>query len=134
MKRKMVYTEKGAAPAGPYSQGMVTKGKVLYVSGQGAADPATGKFVPGGIKEQAEQVFKNIQVILEEAGSSWANAVKVTIFLSDMADFGVMNEVYGTFLTPPYPCRTTVQAVLPKDLLLEVDCIAMVPKKKKKQD
>ena len=131
--RKKVFTDKGAAPAGPYSQGLIAKGKVLYVSGQGPADPATGKYVEGGIEEQAAQVFKNIQVILEEAGTSWANALKVSVFLSDLANFGGMNEVYKTFLTEPYPCRTTVQAGLPADMLLEVDCIALVPKKKKKE-
>ncbi len=82
--------------------------------------------------EQAEQVFKNIAVILEEAGSSWAQALKVTVFLKDMKDFAEMNAVYEKFLTPPYPCRTTVSCGLPANLLLEVDCIAGVGKKKKK--
>jgi 2-iminobutanoate/2-iminopropanoate deaminase len=132
--RKKVYTEKGAAPAGPYSQGLIAKGKILYVSGQGPADPATGKYVEGGIEEQAAQVFKNIQVILEEAGTSWAHALKVGVFLADLGDFAGMNETYKQFLTEPYPCRTTVEVGLPEGMLIEVDCIASVPKKKKKKD
>jgi 2-iminobutanoate/2-iminopropanoate deaminase len=130
--RKKVYTKKGAKPAGPYSQGLVARGKLVYVSGQGPADPQTGVYVEGGIKEQAAQVFKNIQVILEEAGTSWANALKVSVFLADLKDFSGMNEVYQTFLTEPYPCRTTVQVGLPAGMLLEVDCIALVAKKPKK--
>ncbi len=127
--RKLVYTDKGSKPAGPYSQGLIAKGKTLYVSGQGPADPKTGKYVEGGMKEQAEQVFKNIGVILEEAGTSWANALKVSVFLADLADFPEMNSTYETFLTAPFPCRTTVQAGLPAGMLLEVDCIALIPNK-----
>ena len=129
---KKVYTEKGAKPTGPYSQGLIAKGKTLYVSELGPADPATGAYVEGGIKEQAEQVFKNIQVILEEAGTSWEHALKVGVFLAHLADFGGMNEVYKTFLKEPFPCRTTVGVSLPAGMLIEVDCIALVPKKKKK--
>jgi 2-iminobutanoate/2-iminopropanoate deaminase len=125
--RKELFTEKGAAPLGPYSQGIVAKGKTVYLSGQGPVDPATGKMQLGTFKEQAELVFKNITTLLEAAGTSWANVVRVGIFLADLGNFAEMNGIYESYLTKPFPARTTVEVGLPPNMLIEVDCIAVVP-------
>jgi 2-iminobutanoate/2-iminopropanoate deaminase len=113
---------------GPYSPAIVADGPLLFVSGQGATDPATGKLRPGGIREQTEQVLENISVLLEAAGTSWEHVVRVGVFLANMADFAEMNAVYQQYVVAPYPARTTVQAVLPgAGMLIEIDCIARVP-------
>jgi 2-iminobutanoate/2-iminopropanoate deaminase len=125
--RKEIRTDKGAAPKGPYSQAIAAEGQTVYVSGQGPVDPATGEFVLGSFREQAELVFNNIAALLEAAGTSWAHVVRVGIFLADLDNFPEMNEIYQKFLTAPYPARTTVQVGLPPDMLIEVDCIAVVP-------
>ena len=101
---------------------------MVYVSGQGPVEPVTGEFRLGTIVEQSKLVFDNITTLLEEAGTSWANVVRVGIFLADLSDFPEMNALYETYLTAPYPARTTVQAGLPAGMLIEVDCIALVPK------
>ena len=124
--RKAIYTEAGAAPAGPYSQAIVAQGQYVFVSGQGPADPATGELRLGSFREQAEQVFSNIGVLLEAAGASWADVVKVSAFLAALDDFPVFNEVYRQVFKEPYPARTTVQAGLGK-IAIEVDCIAVIP-------
>lgn len=126
--RKELFTEKGAAPQGPYSQGIVAKGKTVYLSGQGPVDPATGKMRLGTFKEQAELTFQNITTLLEAAGTSWANVVRVGIFLADLGNFAEMNGIYESYLTKPFPARTTVEVGLPPNMLIEVDCIAVVPK------
>lgn len=126
--RKSIVSPKGAPPIGPYSPAIVADGSLLFVSGQGATDPATGKLRPGGIREQTEQVFENISALLEAAGTSWEHVVRVGVFLANMADFAEMNAVYQQVVVAPYPARTTVQAVLPgAGMLIEVDCIAQVP-------
>ena len=124
--RKEVYTEKGAPPAGIYSQGIVADGAVAYIAGQGPLDPATGQRIEGGFREQATRVFDNLTILLEAAGTSWANVTKVGVFLADLSDFAEMNEVYQQYVTKPYPARTTVGCQLP-NILIEVDCIAVVP-------
>ncbi len=124
--RKEIFTEKGAAPKGPYSQAIVADGPTVYVSGQGPVDPQ-GEFHLGTFAEQAELVFENIKTLLEAAGTSWANVVRVGIFLSDLGNFAEMNEIYQRYLTAPYPARTTVQAGLSPNMLIEVDCIAAIP-------
>ena len=124
--RKSIYTKKGAAPAGPYSQAIVAEGRFVFVSGQGPGDPETGQLVLGSFREQAERVFRNIGILLEASGTSWDHVVKVGAFLADMGDFPVFNEVYRQFLKEPYPARTTVQAGLGK-IAIEVDCIAVIP-------
>jgi 2-iminobutanoate/2-iminopropanoate deaminase len=126
--RKEIYTEKGATPVGPYSQAIVAGGPLVFVSGQGPTDPATGQMKLGSFAEQAEQVFENLKTLLEAAGTSWEHVVRVGIFLADMSYFAEMNGIYQRYLTKPYPARTTVQAVLPGGkMLIEVDCIAVVP-------
>ena len=124
--RQDIYTDKGAKPAGPYSQAIVAEGRYVFVSGQGPADPETGELRLSSFREQAEQTFRNIGVLLEAAGASWEHVVKVGAFLADYADFPVFNEVYKQFFVEPYPARTTVQAGLGK-IAIEVDCIAVIP-------
>ena len=125
--RKQIFTEKGATPVGPYSQAIVADGPTVYVSGQGPIDPKTGTFDADDFGAQVKQVFENLTILLEAAGTSWANVVRVGVFLSDMGNFSVMNGIYGTYVTAPYPARTTVQAQLPGGIDIEVDCIAVLP-------
>jgi 2-iminobutanoate/2-iminopropanoate deaminase len=118
-----------AAPAviGPYSQA-IRCGKTLFTSGQVAIDPATGNLVSGGIVEQTTRVLENLKAVLGAAGLGCAHVVKTTVFLKSMADFAAMNEVYAGYFAPMgaiAPARSTVQvAALPKDALVEIECIA----------
>jgi len=125
--RREISTQKGAQPIGPYSQAIVADGPMVYISGQGPVDPDSGEFLFGDFREQAEQTFRNVTALLEAAGSSWAHVVKVSVFLADLANFGSMNEIYQKHLVAPFPARTTVQAGLPAQMEIEVDCIARVP-------
>ena len=125
--RKEIFTEKGAAPKGPYSQAIVAGGPMVFASGQGPVDPATGEMQLGSFSEQAELVFDNITTLLEAAGTSWANVVRTGVFLADLSNFAEMNEIYQRYLQKPYPARTTVGAGLSGGMLIEVDCIAVVP-------
>jgi 2-iminobutanoate/2-iminopropanoate deaminase len=112
-------------PVGPYSPGIIL-GDLVFVSGQGAADPKTGKLVEGGVEAQTEQVFRNLEAILKAAGSGLDKIVRCGVFLADMNDFPKMNAVYERMLVGNRPARTTVQAAaLPmKGLLVEIDAIA----------
>ena len=113
------------AAVGPYSQA-IAAGGMLYTSGQIALDPATGEIVGDDIKAQAEQVMKNLAAVLTEAGTSQENVIKTTCFLKDMGDFGAFNEVYGAFFTEK-PARSCVAVkTLPKDVLCEVEVIAVL--------
>lgn len=125
--REIIFSEKAVIPSSPYSQGVVATGRTLYVSGQGSFDPKTNSFQPGDFREQAERTFRNIGLILEAAGASWQDVVKVNIYLANVLDFTEMNEVYRHFIPAPYPARTTVQAGLIGQMLIEVDCIAVLP-------
>jgi len=124
--RKPVFTEQGVLPASPYSQGIVAMGKALYVSGQGSFDPETNQFAPGDFRAQAERTFRNVEAILAAAGASWREVVKVNVYLANSLDFAAMNEVYRQFVAEPYPARTTVQTGLIGQMLIEVDCIAVL--------
>lgn len=125
MANKIVATTNAPAAIGPYSQAVIA-GNMVFTSGQIALDPATGNVVEGGIKEQTEQVMKNLQAVLSEAGTSMANAVKTTCFLSDIADFAAFNEVYGAYFTGK-PARSCVAVKdLPKAVLVEVEVIATI--------
>jgi 2-iminobutanoate/2-iminopropanoate deaminase len=124
--RKDIYTEKGAAPAGPYSQAIVAEGRFVFLSGQGPADPETGELVLDSFRAQAERTFRNIGILLEASGASWEHVVKVGAFLASYDDFPVFNEVYKQFFKEPYPARTTVQAGLGQ-IAIEIDCIAVIP-------
>ncbi len=125
--RKQITSDQGAPPLGIYSPAILASGPTLYISGQGPVDPASGELRLGSFAEQARLAFDNVTTLLEAAGTDWANAVRVGIFLADLGDFGEMNELYKTYLSEPYPARTTVQAGLPPGMLIEVDCVALVP-------
>jgi 2-iminobutanoate/2-iminopropanoate deaminase len=124
--REIVSTDKAPGAIGPYSQAIKANG-MLFCSGQIPTDPATGEFVSNDITEQTEQVLKNLSAVLEAGGTSLANVVKTTVFLSDMSDFAAMNEVYGRYFSENKPARATVQAArLPRDAKVEIECIAVV--------
>lgn len=123
--RDVVLSPQAPKPIGPYSQAIKANGFV-FISGQVAFDPATGNIVSGGIEQQTEQVLKNLSAVLAAAGSSWEKVVKTTVFLKNMNEFGPMNEVYGKFCKSAPPARSTVEvARLPKDVLVEIDVIAL---------
>ncbi|OFY38638.1 MAG: reactive intermediate/imine deaminase [Bacteroidetes bacterium GWF2_40_14] len=124
MNKKVFSTSKAPKAVGPYSQAVESNG-LIFVSGQLPVDASTGEFVPGGLKEQCIQVLKNISYILQEAGCSFDNVLKSTVYLSDIKDFAVMNEVYATFYNEPFPARVAFAVVsLPKGALVEIDVIA----------
>jgi 2-iminobutanoate/2-iminopropanoate deaminase len=121
-----IFAEKGAKPRGPYSPAIVAQGPMVFVSAQGPFDPVTGSIIASTFREQAQQVFENVTVLLEAAGATWQDVVKVQVFLADFADFGVMNEVYAQFVREPYPARTTVHSKIGQSDIA-VDCIAVLP-------
>jgi 2-iminobutanoate/2-iminopropanoate deaminase len=117
-----------AAPKaiGPYSQAVVING-MAYLSGQIPLDPSTNQLIEGGIEQQTERVLENLKAVLEASGASLASVVKTTVFLKDMAEFPKMNEVYSRYFPEKPPARSTVQAAkLPRDVNVEIDCIAVV--------
>ena len=123
--KKIISTNNAPAAIGPYSQAIEVNG-TLYASGQIPIDPATGDFVAGGIKEQTEQVFKNIKAILAEAGLTTNNIVKTTVLLSDIAYFAAMNEVYATQFEGTFPARSAFAVRdLPKAAMVEIEIIAV---------
>jgi 2-iminobutanoate/2-iminopropanoate deaminase len=124
--REAIYTQVGARPQGPYSQAVLSQGVHVWVSGQGPVDPDTGELRLGSFREQAELTFRNIGVLLEAAGASFRDVVKVGIHLADIGNFAELNEVYRQFFSEPFPARTTVQSGLPR-IAIEVDCIAVLP-------
>ena len=129
MVRKVIYTDQAPQPVGPYSQAIVASGQLVFVAGQIALDPATGAIIgEGNIEQQTHQVLKNLQAILEASGTSFEAVVKTTIFLADLKDFGAVNGIYAQYFSGDAPpARACVEvARLPKDVLVEIDCIAMV--------
>ena len=124
MSKKVISTSKAPAAIGPYSQANFING-VLYISGQIPIDPETGNLVDG-IEKETHQVMKSLKAILEEAGMSFSNVVKATIFLKSMDDFAAMNEIYASYLDANnYPARETVQvSCLPKNVSVEISMIA----------
>jgi len=124
--KEIISTDNAPGAIGPYSQAIKT-GNMVFCSGQIPIDPTTGNFVSEAVGEQTEQVLKNLSAVLEAAGSSLDGVVKTTVFLADMNDFAVMNEVYGRFFDTNKPARATVQAArLPRDARVEIDCVALV--------
>lgn len=122
--KKVISTEKAPAAIGPYSQAIEVNGMV-YTSGVIPVNPATGE-IPAEVQGQAEQAFSNLSNLLEEVGSSMENVVKTTVFIKEMDDFGKINEIYADYFTKPYPARSCVEvARLPKDVLLEIEAIAI---------
>ena len=127
MSRKIIKPANAPIPVGPYNQAVST-GSLVFSSGQIPFYPVTGAVVGNNIKEQTEQVLKNLQAVLAGAGTSFDNAVKMTVFLKDMNDFAVMNEVYAKYiLAENAPARSTIQvARLPKDALVEIEAVAII--------
>ncbi len=126
MELKIISTDKAPAAIGPYSQA-VKCGNVIYTSGAIPVDPASGNVVAGGAAQQAEQAIKNLAEVLKGAGAGLENVVKTTVFIKDMNDFAAINEVYKKFFTDNYPARSCVEvARLPKDVLIEIECIAVL--------
>jgi len=124
--KERIQTNRAPQAIGPYSQAVKANGFV-FVSGQIPIDPKTGQFIAGGIAEQTEQVLKNLAALLEAAGSGLDCVMKTTVFMADMEDFAVMNEIYGRFFTDEPPARATVQAArLPRDARVEIEAIALV--------
>src|ERR1700730_16133484 len=124
--KKIVATEKSPKAIGPYSQAVIYDG-VAYLSGQIPLDPATGQLVEGDIAAQTERVLENLKAVLEASGSSLSQVLKTTVFLKNMGDFPKMNEVYGRYFVETPPARSTVEvARLPRDVQVEIDCIAIV--------
>lgn len=125
MKLNIVATSHAPAAIGPYSQA-VTAGGLVFTSGQIPLTP-DGRLVEGGIREQAEQVFRNLDAVLSEAGAGRSSVVKATVFLKDMNLFGELNEVYAAYFEDHKPARSTVEvARLPKDVLVEIELIAAI--------
>jgi 2-iminobutanoate/2-iminopropanoate deaminase len=126
MKKTIVSTNKAPAAVGPYSQAVVT-GSLLFTSGQLPIDPATGKIPDTDIQDHAHIVLKNLSAIALEAGTSLDNAVKATVFLSDIADFAAVNEIYAQYFNAPFPARSAFQvAALPLGADIEVEAIFQI--------
>ncbi len=126
-KKKIIATEKAPKAIGPYSVGVST-GQLVFTAGQLGLDPVSNILVEGGIQAQTRQAFINLAGVLEAAGTSLENVVKVTVFLQDMKEFGLMNEVYAEFFSGDYPARSAIQvAALPKNGAVEIEAIAIIP-------
>ena len=124
--KEIITTENAPGAIGPYSQAVKTE-NMVFCSGQIPVDPQTGEFVSDDVSEQTHQVLKNLSAVLKAAGTDLNNVVKTTVFLADMNDFTAMNEVYAEYFSENKPARATVQAArLPKDALVEIDCIALL--------
>ena len=124
LMKKIINTSKAPAPIGPYSQA-VQIDRTLYVSGQIAIDPSSNELIMGSIQEESHQVMRNLSAVLSQAGYSFDNIVKTTIFLSDMTLFPEVNEVYGSYFNSDFPARETVAvAGLPKGVNVEISVIA----------
>lgn len=126
MVKKIIETDNAPKPIGPYSQA-IKFGNLIFTSGQIAINPQTGNLNTGNVEEQTHLVLNNLKAVLTEAGSSLENVVKTTIFLKDMNDFAKVNEVYSKYFDASKPARSTVEvSCLPKNVLVEIDCIAAV--------
>ena len=127
MSVKTVHTNAAPAAIGPYSQGIVANG-FLFTAGQIAIDPATGQIVNGDVAKQTERVMANLAAVLGTVNATWKDVVKTTVFLHDMGDFPVVNEVYGKALGEARPARSTVQvSALPRGVLVEIDAVVAIP-------
>lgn len=124
--KKVIATDRAPKAIGPYSQAIVANG-LAFLSGQIPLDPATNQMVEGPIEVQTERVLENLKGLLEACGSSLDRVIKTTVFLKDMGEFTKMNEVYGRYFTADPPARATVEAArLPRDVKVEIECIALV--------
>jgi 2-iminobutanoate/2-iminopropanoate deaminase len=129
MTRKIIQTDQAPAPVGPYNQAIAVTGPLVFVAGQIPLDPTTGQIVGEAVAEQTEQAIANLKAILEAAETTLQNVVKTTVFLADMNDFGAMNAVYAQYFDEATaPARACVEVSrLPKDVRVEIECIAVVP-------
>jgi 2-iminobutanoate/2-iminopropanoate deaminase len=124
--KKIISTDRAPAAIGPYSQAVVANG-FAFLSGQIPIDPATNKLIEGDAAAQTARVLENLKGVLEACGSSIAQVVKTTVFLKDMGDFAAMNEIYGRYFPENPPARATVEAArLPRDVRVEIECVATV--------
>ena len=130
MEKKIIRTETAPLPVGPYNQAIVA-GNLVFISGQIAIDPVTNEVSKGGIVEQTRLVLNNLKAVLTASGSSLEHVVKANVFLKNMNDFSSMNMVYEKFFSPKTaPARSTIEvARLPKDVLVEIEAVAMIPSK-----
>jgi 2-iminobutanoate/2-iminopropanoate deaminase len=125
-QKRVIATDAAPKAIGPYSQAIVY-GDTVYCSGQIPLDPATGQLVEGGIAEQTVRVLENLKAVLEAAGSSLDRVLKTTVFVKDLSEFAAMNEVYGRYFHVNPPARATVEAArLPRDVRVEIECIASI--------
>ena len=126
--KKVIETDMAPKAIGPYSQA-IQAGDLIFVSGQIPIDPVTGKRVEGGIEDQRRRVLDNIKGLLDSQGAGMVDVIKVTIFLKDMSDFSRVNEIYATYFPSSPPARSTVEvARLPRDVLIEIEAIALAGK------
>jgi 2-iminobutanoate/2-iminopropanoate deaminase len=122
--KKAVETHAAPSAIGPYSQAIV-HGDMIFCSGQIGLDPASGKIVDGGVEAQTRRVLENLREVLLAAGFTFAYVVKTTVFIVDLADFDIVNRIYGEHFEAPYPARSTVQvSALPRNALVEIEAIA----------
>ena len=126
MSLQVIATENAPSAIGPYSQAVVSNG-MLFASGQIPLDSKSGEIVPGGISAQTKQVLDNLMAVVEASGASMSQVVKVTIYIVDMAQFAVVNEIYGSYFSAPFPARACVQvSALPKGVEVEMDAIVQL--------
>lgn len=125
--KQVIFTKNAPSPVGPYSQAIAASGELIFIAGQIPLNPETGEIVgEGDIKAQTRQVMKNIEAILSESGVNWSNVVKTGVFLSDLTNFVPMNEIYAEYFSENPPARACVEVSrLPKDVLVEIECIAV---------
>ena len=126
-EKEVIIPEGGAKPLAPYSPG-IRWDKLVFTSGQIGIEPGTGKLVPGGVEAETRQALRNLSAILEAAGSSLAQVLKVTVYVKNIEDYGLVNQVYAEFFTEEPPARAIVQGALPSGALVEVDAIAVATK------
>lgn len=132
MSKQIIRTDQAPAPVGPYNQAIAVSGQMLFVAGQIALNPQTGEIVGAeDVKQQTQQVMANLQAILAAAGATFADVVKTSVFLADMNDFAAVNTVYAQYFDEATaPARACVEVSrLPKDVLVEIECIAVIPPK-----
>ncbi|AUT03610.1 reactive intermediate/imine deaminase [Nostoc sp. CENA543] len=130
MSKQIIRTAQAPAPVGPYNQAIAVSGRMLFVAGQIALNPSTGEIVgTGDVKQQTQQVMANLEAILTAGGATWADVVKTSVFLADMNDFAAVNAVYAQYFDEATaPARACVEVSrLPKDVLVEIECIAVIP-------
>jgi reactive intermediate/imine deaminase len=126
-ERTIIHTQDAPAAIGPYSQA-VRAGDTVWISGQIPLDPATGELVPGAFPEQAEQVFRNLAAVARAAGGTLDDAVRLTLYLTDLSEFATVNEIMARHLSEPWPARAAVQvSALPKGAMIEADAILHLP-------